>query len=665
VTKQGFCRRTPGAVLVFFVALVAVAWAGMLPAHAHALAQSSDPSPGSTLATAPKTVTIIFGERPDPRLSSITVLDTSGAPHQQGRAAAVPDRTNALQVSVNQLPNGVYTVSWRTVSQVDGHLASGSFAFGVGVTPTGVAASAGVVRSPPASPWSVAARWMLYVGLMLLAGSGLIGLLGERPPRLRWVALAGWWVTLVGVAGLAQQGRDAAGLSVSQFWDSSLGTQTLVRGVPLLIGGLALAWLVRRPAGRAPFAAIACLAAVVIAADVDASHAAGTRSWEWLHVGSQWLHFAAAAVWIGGLAALIVVLPTLDGVRRSVLARRFSNVATASLALVALTGSQRALTEVRSWHGLFDTTFGRWVIVKIVLLVAIATFGLVNRTRGVPSIGRSPRLLRQAGSAELALAAVVLVAAGFLQSLAPPSSLGSRPKSAPPLSIAAADFATTVKIRLEVSPGTAGFNTFTLRASDFDTGRPVSDARVSLTFALPSRPDLGQSRLDLTPASSGKSAGTYSAQAANLSVDGTWNIAVLFQRQTGSVEIPVTLTTRRPPVKIDVSRSPGLPAVYTIHATSADNVQVYLEPVRAGLTEFHVTFIGSDGSEVAANKLTVSASRAGAASSPTTLTVRKLDNVGHFVADLEGPVRGRYQFSVDATLATGQPIHADIALPVS
>jgi putative copper export protein len=506
---------------------------------------------------------------------------------------------------------------------------------------------------------------MLYVGLMLLAGSGLIGLLGERPPRLRWVALAGWWVTLVGVAGLAQQGRDAAGLSVSQFWDSSLGTQTLVRGVPLLNGGLALAWLVRRPAGRAPFAAIACLAAVVIAADVDASHAAGTRSWEWLHVGSQWLHFAAAAVWIGGLAALIVVLPTLDGVRRSVLARRFSNVATASLALVALTGSQRALTEVRSWHGLFDTTFGRWVIVKIVLLVAIATFGLVNRTRGVPSIGRSPRLLRQAGSAELALAAVVLVAAGFLQSLAPPSSLGSRPKSAPPLSIAAADFATTVKIRLEVSPGTAGFNTFTLRASDFDTGRPVSDARVSLTFALPSRPDLGQSHLDLTPASSGKSAGTYSAQAANLSVDGTWNIAVLFQRQTGSVEIPVTLTTRRPPVKIDVSRSPGLPAVYTIHATSADNVQVYLEPVRAGLTEFHVTFIGSDGSEVAANKLTVSASRAGAASSPTTLTVRKLDNVGHFVADLEGPVRGRYQFSVDATLATGQPIHADIALPVS
>jgi hypothetical protein len=166
----------------------------------------------------------------------------------------------------------------------------------------------------------------------------------------------------------------------------------------------------------------------------------------------------------------------------------------------------------------------------------------------------------------------------------------------------------------------------------------------------------------LAPASS---AGIYSAQAANLSVDGTWNVTVLVQRPAGSVEIPVTLTTRRQPVKIDVSRSPGLPAVYTIHATSTDNVQVYLERVRPGLTEFHVTFIGSDGTEAAANKLTVSASRAGTASSPTALTVRKLDNVGHFVADLEGAAAGRYQFTMDATLANGQPIHADIALPIS
>ena len=72
----------------------------------------------------------------------------------------------------------------------------------------------------------------------------------------------------------------------------------------------------------------------------------------------------------------------------------------------------------------------------------------------------------------LTLAAVVLVAAGFLQSLAPPSSSVGRRKSPPPLHLTASDFGTTVKIGLDISPGTAGFNRFTLRATDFDTAAP-------------------------------------------------------------------------------------------------------------------------------------------------------------------------------------------------
>ena len=100
----------------------------------HALPQSSVPSPGAQLTTSPGQVTITFGERPDPKLSTIKVLDTSGAAVTSGPSAAVTG--NHLQLSVPlkaNLPDGVYTVAWRTVSAVDGHLATGSFAFGVGV----------------------------------------------------------------------------------------------------------------------------------------------------------------------------------------------------------------------------------------------------------------------------------------------------------------------------------------------------------------------------------------------------------------------------------------------------------------------------------------------------------------------------------------------------
>ena len=47
-------------------------------AFAHALPQSSDPSPGASLAQAPTQVSIVFGERPDLKLSSINNMWSGG-----------------------------------------------------------------------------------------------------------------------------------------------------------------------------------------------------------------------------------------------------------------------------------------------------------------------------------------------------------------------------------------------------------------------------------------------------------------------------------------------------------------------------------------------------------------------------------------------------------
>jgi hypothetical protein len=217
-----------------------------------------------------------------------------------------------------------------------------------------------------------------------------------------------------------------------------------------------------------------------------------------------------------------------------------------------------------------------------------------------------------------------------------------------------------MRIRLQIGPGTAGFNRFVARVTDYDTGRPVIADQVTLTFSLPARPDLGQSTLTLPrqPDSS------YAAQAANLSVNGTWTVNVLVQRGANSAEVPMTVTTRQPPVKIDVSHSPGLPDVYTIHVNASDSIQVYLDPGHPGLNEFHATVIGPGGSELPTDALTVAASGPGGGAS-SQLIVRKLDTVGHFVADLPGATKGRYHFSLDATATGGQPLHADITLPVS
>jgi copper transport protein len=123
-------------------------------------------------------VTMTFSEAPDPTLSVVHVLTTTGAQVEAGPVAAVPGQTKQLRISLKPgLPDGVYTVSWRVTSAQDGHVTAGAFAFGVGEQPTGAVVPTGAAPPTPApSPMSVAGKVLLYAGLSLLVGAAATGL---------------------------------------------------------------------------------------------------------------------------------------------------------------------------------------------------------------------------------------------------------------------------------------------------------------------------------------------------------------------------------------------------------------------------------------------------------------------------------------------------------
>jgi hypothetical protein len=215
------------------------------------------------------------------------------------------------------------------------------------------------------------------------------------------------------------------------------------------------------------------------------------------------------------------------------------------------------------------------------------------------------------------------------------------------------DFATTVRVKLTVAPGTAGFDQFTVAAVDYDTHRPVP-AATSLRFTMPGRPDLGASTLALAP----HGPGIFTASGANLSIAGTWTVTVVVQRPTGGVEVQFQVTTRAPPERITVDHNPGLPDVYTLHLAQLQSVQVYLDPGHPGFDELHVTFIGAGGQEVPMAGATVAASPGGA------LPVRRLDDIGHFVADLAGASRRSYRFDVVGTTRAGDRLAGTFTIGV-
>ncbi|MGC1930187.1 MAG: copper resistance protein CopC, partial [Candidatus Nitrosopolaris sp.] len=117
-----------------------------LYASAHSLPVIETPAANSIIQKGtplPSKVTIDFSERPSPTVSSIQVLNSKNEPVNTGNFVIIgdDDREAMTTLDTKKLTDGVYTVSWETQSLDDGHIAKGSYVFGIGTVGPGGAAS--------------------------------------------------------------------------------------------------------------------------------------------------------------------------------------------------------------------------------------------------------------------------------------------------------------------------------------------------------------------------------------------------------------------------------------------------------------------------------------------------------------------------------------------
>ena len=112
---------------------------------------------------------------------------------------------------------------------------------------------------------------------------------------------------------------------------------------------------------------------------------------------SNILHVLAMSAWLGGIAVLVFALRTATSElapeqRTPLLAgtiARFSALATIALPVLILSGVVQSIIEVGSFPALLDTAFGRSVLIKIVVALAIVAIGFVNRQKLVPALKRA------------------------------------------------------------------------------------------------------------------------------------------------------------------------------------------------------------------------------------------------------------------------------------
>ena len=640
------------------VALLAGLWllATGPAAGAHAVLRSSDPASGTTLDRAPQAVTITFSEVPDPKVSRIRVLDTTGRSMDAGPATPVRGRPTQLRATLGELPRGVYTVSWRVLSKTDGHVTAGVFAFGVGVEVGAVPAAqeATAVTSPPPNRLGVVGRWAFYWGLVLLVGAAATGLLVfDRRLHGPWrpFLAGGLGLAMAGLVAMTLAERADVGVPFGELLDSSAGQGLVRQGVALLVAAAVLALYLARPRAAALLAALGVSAAAAMLAHVAAGHAAGQSSARWLNLLAQTVHVVAVGVWIGGLVWLLV-----SGDRGVATVKRFSRMAGFALLVVVATGALRAWNETRGWGRLLDTSYGRTLDVKVLLVLVLAALGALNRRRIIPALASgAARLgaLRRVVRVEIGVAALVLLATGLLTELPPARSVVTAAKPAVPANVQVRgnDYATSVLVDLVVAPGTAGPNSFRAKVLDYDTRAPFPARRVELRFRLPSRPDLGVSTLELTKGSDG----LWTGQGIPLSIDGRWSIETLVLGGGTAVTVPLELQTRQADVatattqQVQVSQIPGQPTVYTFTIAGGRTIQTYIDPGKPGTNQVHATFFDAGGNEQPQANVKVTATP-GSGATPALKLLRL--GPGHFAAQGRlGP--GRWTFDIGATARDG------------
>ncbi|MFL5950616.1 MAG: copper resistance CopC/CopD family protein [Gaiellaceae bacterium] len=364
-------------------------------AWAHATLVRVTPENGTVLSTSPTAVRLVFDDGVRAGSGIKAVRNDGSASVLAGNARVVGGRTLVVPLR-HRLADGDYTVLWRVVSD-DGHTIAGVTVFGVGAGRPPPTAALTVRNGPTVK--DVISRWLLFAGLLTAVGAAVFRL-AVAGVSMR-VFLGAFLLVFIGVSGLLHD------VPVSSRFGGSMAAVAIVAGIGALFAAIAPVYPVLEPAVLA--------AALLLLPGPSIGGHALDRGRSPFEVVADIAHVAAASVWLGGLLALGLALRREGD--RSALMRRFSTIAVVSVGVLALTGIVRALAELDTISQLWTTGYGRTLLVKTGLLLALVTIGWVNRYRLVPRL--QVTALRRNVAAELVLFAGLVVAVALLTDLRP------------------------------------------------------------------------------------------------------------------------------------------------------------------------------------------------------------------------------------------------------
>jgi copper transport protein len=548
------------------LAVVLIALAAAPSAFAHAILQETTPSNDTVVRRSPPAVTLRFNEAVETAFGSIRAYNCGGTRVDSGKISRPDERSVSIRLD-KQLPRGTYTVTWRVIS-ADSHPVAGAFVFHVkAADPSGSCTQVFGEGTPGAVNALFKFARALDFALILLVVGGATALalvLRSAATELRarlYRILAGLAVGLViaGILCIVLQGAVAGGFGLSEAFrwntvDSVLQTR-FGKAFLVQLAFAAVAAPVAFIAGQARNAALGAVTLVPAVCLLPTLSAAGHgRTSGALALVADVVHVAAASTWVGGLAFTLLALLLAGNDRWPLASRavpRFSILAVISVATLVTAGALRGSEELvpsgtalrhwprTVWEGLWHTTYGQLLLVKIALVLPLLGLGAYNNRYAVPrlrkqiaSLVEQRRFLRAAGAELLIMATIVGVTAVLVTE--PPAKASVKPPKY---------FTTTapignLEVNLLVEPARTGANVIHLYFFT-QAGLPANTADAKLSALLPSK-NLGPLRIPLQKIVPSH----YTVSAAVFPLPGDWQVTIearrgKFESLTQTISVPI------------------------------------------------------------------------------------------------------------------------------
>jgi len=487
---------------------------------AHPFTEETIPSLTSNAPSGTSEVIVFFSEPVDINFSEVKVLDSNGDQIDNKDSNYYEDELSLI-VTTPPLEDGVYTVTTKVLSKIDGHLVPSAFLFAVGnivIDPSmlGLESPSELVFLPEAG-----ARFPGIVGQTIVLGVVIASLIiwgtqnkqsiKEELEKIenihhgKFMSITGIGLGLVFISDILMIVVQTIRLETSPLdvIQTDFGSIWVIRMIiTIILLGIWFGLDRKKSLSKKNQIPMLIASLALIATSSLIGH--GAASGETPALILDYIHNLVAAVWIGGTFYFVfTLLPTFSQLKESnrekmslVLIPRFSIAFIIAIGIVIITGPT-LMWFLESDVGLItESVYGQLIIIKIAIaaiMVGLGGFFQFRLQRNAEKNFSSRKIsvhkkLKRTLKVDAVLGIILLgVVALLTNGTLPAGEIQQVDAQEIIYGFKTIEFSENVKFNIDITPFSSGTNTIIIKTSDFK-GNPLNDSnQIKVKISNPSK----------------------------------------------------------------------------------------------------------------------------------------------------------------------------------